>query len=409
MEKMEKLKILGLSSVYPNPKEPVRGVFVRARLQAMAEVADIKVIAPVALLDYANSETALFGSRGVPRKRWDGVIEVFHPRWVYPPGGLWLNAPCLAVQMLSPLLRLRKAFPFDLIDAHFGYPEGIAAWLLASACGCPFTVTLRGNETMHGEKPVVRRWLRWTLRRAALVITVSARLADFAAALGVRREKIAVVPNGVDASIFYPRDRAHYRRKHGISPSGKVILSAGYLIETKGHHHVVAALKALENRGIAAELLVAGTAGRGGRYEQEIKRLVSTLGLEQRVRFLGQVAPDALAEIMAAVDVLCLCSAREGWPNVVHEALACGTPVIATDVGGIRKLIASESYGHVIPINDQVALEDALYHTFQVTWDHASIAAWAQQRSWRTVAADVLAEFSRIVAAETKSRLFPNA
>jgi glycosyltransferase involved in cell wall biosynthesis len=327
---MEKLKILSLSSVYPNPKEPIRGVFVRARLQAMAEAAEIKVIAPVSLLDYGNSETALFGSRGVPRKRWDGAIEVFHPR------------------------------------------------------------------------SVVRRWLRWTLQRAALVITVSARLADFAASLGVRREKIAVVPNGVDASIFYARDHAQCRRKHGISPSGKVILSAGYLIETKGHHHVVAALKALENRGITAELLMAGTAGRGGRYEQEIKRLVSTLGLEQRVRFLGQVAPDALAEIMAAVDVLCLCSAREGWPNVVHEALACGTPVIATDVGGIRKLIASESYGHVIPINDQAGLEDALYHTFQVTWDHAAIAAWAQQRSWRTVAADVLAEFSRIVAAETR-------
>lgn len=399
---MEKLKIVSLSSVYPNPKEPIRGVFVRARLQAMAEAADIKVFAPVALLDYGNSETTLFGSRGVPRERWDGAIEVFHPRWVYPPGGLWLNAPCLAVQMLSPLLRLRKAFPFELIDAHFGFPEGIAACLLASACGCPFTVTLRGNETMHGEKPVVRRWLRWSLRRAALVITVSCRLADFAASLGVRREKIAVVPNGVDASIFYPRDRAQYRQKHGISPSAKVILSTGYLVERKGHHHVVAALKALKDHGITAELLVAGAAGREGRYEQEIKRLVSTLGLEQRVRFLGQVAPGVLAEIMAAVDVLCLCSTREGWPNVVHEALACGTPVIATDVGGVRKLIPSQSYGHVIPINDQVALEDALYDTCQVTWDHAAIAAWAQQRSWRTVAAELIAEFSRILAAETR-------
>jgi glycosyltransferase involved in cell wall biosynthesis len=184
-----------------------------------------------------------------------------------------------------------------------------------------------------------------------------------------------------------------------------VILSVGYLIERKGHHHVVAALKALENRGFTGELLVAGTAGREGHYEDEIKRLVSKLGLEQRVRFLGQVAPDILAEIMAAADVLCLCSAREGWPNVVHEALACGTPVIATDVGGVRKLIGSQSYGHVIPINDQVALEDALFRTFQVTWDHTAIAAWAQQRSWRTVAADVLAEFSRIIAADTRKQV----
>lgn len=392
------IRVLSLSCAYPNPAEPELGLFVQRRLQYLARFVELKVVAPVAALDYASpSGQKRFIDRHCPASRQDGVVPVIHPRWAYPPFGGALNSLFLFISLIRPIARMRREFPFDVIDAHFGYPTGIAGALLSATLESPFTITLRGNETMHGRDPFCRWLLGWAIRRAARVFAVSERLRQFAIALGADPAKVVNVPNGIDGSIFFPRDRLECRRKHGLPLDAKIILSAGYLIERKGHHHVIAALSSLLRQGITARLVIAGGPGREGRFENKIRALVQDLGLGQVISLAGQVAPDAMAELMSAADVLCLASSREGSPNVVLESLGCGTPVVATDVGGIPEIIASDNYGFVVPTNNVDALRDALHRALQKEWDRAAIACCGRSRSWDQVANDVYKQMRELV------------
>jgi glycosyltransferase involved in cell wall biosynthesis len=385
------MRILSLSLVYPNPSEPGLGLFVRSRLQAMAEQAELKVIAPIPVLDYSNPKGKLLRPRTFPESRWDGPIEVFHPRWVFPPNGTPLNVLCLFARLQGLVRRIRKDFPFDLIDAHFGYPEGAAAALLAGVFGVPFTITLRGNETMFAGFFARRAAMRQAFRRAARVIGVSDDLRQFAVAEGTPERNAITIPNGVDTELFFPRDREAARAKHGLPAGRKVIVSAGELIEAKGHHLVAEALNVLLQQGVDAELLIVGGTARGGpRFEESLRRRVAELGLNERVRFIGFVERSGMAELLSAADIFCLSSYTEGWPNVVNEALACGTPVVASRVGGVPAMLASEQYGLMVPPRDLAALQQALGAALRRPWDRTAIAAWGGRRTWRLVAREVI-------------------
>jgi len=387
----KRLRILSLSLAFPNPAEPGFGVFVRSRLMHMARIADVKVVAPLAVIDYAAIWSGTRRRiRAIPEQRWDEGLEIFHPRWLYPPGAGGLLMLFLLVSLLPRMSKLRRRYRFQLIDAHFGHPAGAAAALLSSAFRCPFMVTLRGDEVRHATYRLRRYWMGWALRRACRVIAVSERLRQFAIGLGVAPERICTIPNGIDRRIYFPRDRVAMRSKHGIAPDKLMLLTVGHLIELKGHHRVIAALSKLRERGISAELWIVGSAGRAGRYEGTLRSLVRELGLVDYVHFVGSLAPEMVAEYMSSADVLCLASSREGWPNVVHEALGCGTPVVASDVGGVPDLIPSPNYGVVVPIGDQKALETALEEALHRHWNRPGIAAWAQSRSWEQVAAEVI-------------------
>jgi teichuronic acid biosynthesis glycosyltransferase TuaC len=403
--KSNKLRILSLSLAFPNPSDPGLGTFVRSRLHYMISRAEIKVIAPLAMLDYAAIWSGTSGKAGeVPSQRWDEELEVFHPRWLYPPGAGALTALFLLASLLPGIGQLRRRYRFELIDAHFGHPTAAVAALLSAVFGCPFVVTLRGDETRHATYALRRYGMSWALRRACRVITVSERLRQFAIGLGVEPARVCTIPNGVNARIYFQHDRQATRAKHGIAPGQLMLLSAGYLIERKGHHRAIRALGALRQQGIAAALWIVGAAGREGRYEGKIRDLVREMGIEDSVHFVGSVTPDVLAEYMSAADVFCLASTREGWPNVVHEALACGTPVVASDVGGVPDLIPSREYGVVVPIGDQQALETALRNALLQTWNRRTIAAWAQSRSWEQVAGEVICQARQGIAEDRRSR-----
>jgi len=382
------LRVLSLSCVYPNAAEPNLGVFVRSRLRHLAELADVKVVAPVPQIDYARSRISW---RGVPRREWDGPIEILRPAWLYPPGGYTANSLFLFARLLPLAAGVRARYDFDIIDAHFAFPDGIAASLLGCALKAPFAVTLRGNETMHAQYSQRRKLMAWSLRRAAAVIALSEELRQFALSLGVANERIRVIPNGIEAGIFYPRDRALCRRKHGVPAEAKVVVSAGSLIERKGHHRVIQALAQLVEKGLNAQLLIVGGAGREGRYEDQLRSRVADLRLGDRVRFTGEVSPEELAELMSASDVFCLASSREGWPNVVHEALSCGLPVVATRVGAIPDMIPSRDYGFAVAVGDALALECALEEALRIDWDRRKICARAQARTWSQSAQEVYA------------------
>jgi glycosyltransferase involved in cell wall biosynthesis len=337
----------------------------------------------------------------VPQRRYDGPVEVFHPRWLYPPYGTPFNIAALFKRIIWMVLFLRRTFDFDVLDAHFAYPDGVAVALVAHIVGRPFVITLRGNELIFGRQAVKRKCMRWALRRAAHVITVSNQLRDFAISLGVSPDRVTTVPNGVDTGIFRPLDRASCRATFQIREGVRAVVSAGGLWPRKNHQVSIHAVHVLRSRGIDAELFIAGGAGREPHRELVLRALVAELRMEANVHFVGHLKHDQLAELMNAADVFCLASITEGWPNVVHEALACGTPVVASRVGAVPELLATPDRGIHVPVNDVAATADALCEALSRNWDRASISAWAHSRAWDVVAAEVYGLLLTVSGLET--------
>jgi len=396
MTATSKPRILTLSTVYPSPIESELGVFVQSRVRYLARRTEIKVLAPVPIINYRRH--ILQFRRNFPERSYDELIEVIRPRWFYPPGGGALNAAFLFLRIVWSVARLSRKYRFQVIDAHFAHPEGVAAALLSWIFHCPFTVTMRGNEQVHTQHTFRRLTIGWALRRAERVIAVAENLRNLAINLGVDASHVITIPNGIDTEIFHPHDRRQSRAKCCVLSGAKLIVSAGHLIELKGHHRIINALRTLIDSGIDVELAIAGGRGRAEDYEPALRQQISEHKLETRVRMLGHLDREALANLLSAADVFCLASSREGWPNVVHEALACGTPVVATRVGGVPQMIPSQQYGIVVPVDDEIALTNALSRALFTPWDRHLIASWGQTRSWEQVAAEILSIFEEVRA-----------
>lgn len=385
------MRIVSLTSVYPNPNEPGLGLFVRSRLLHMAKKAHVAVVAPVPVIDYSNPQRKRLHAWRLPFHGEDAGIEVLHPRWIFPPGGTPVNVLCLFLRLLGTFFLLHRRFRFEVIDAHFGYPEGVTAALLACVFRCPFTITLRGSEPAFAAYRYRRTCLIWALRRAAGIFAVSGQLRQFAIDCGADPARVRVVPNGVDCTVFYPRERSLCREKFGMRHDRRIVVCAGELIEAKGHHLVIEAVRELAAEGRPVDLYIAGGVARGGtRFDREIAECAARAGSGGSVHLLGWVDRETLAELMSAADVFCLASFSEGWPNVVHEALACGTPVVATRVGAVPEMLPGEQYGIIVPPREQAALTNALRRALSTEWDRSAIARRGRSRSWEDAAREVV-------------------
>lgn len=401
-----RMKILALTTVYPTPSEPQKAPYVRTRLQHLASTEDIRLLVPAAALDYGNPHGKLFENWHLPTSYRDERLDVTCRRWFYPPGGGFLNAAFLFLQMLPVVAAMHREFPFELICADFAHPEGVAAALLSMVFGRPFTITLRGNELQNSTYRLRRALMAFAFRKAARVFALSDELRNLAVKLGAAPENAILLPNGVHAGVFHPRDKAECRRKHKLAEGEAIIVSAGQLRELKGFHHIACCMKGLRKAGIPARLVIAGGPSRADRFAPVLKQLVEDCGAPEAVTFAGDVSQQELAELMCAADVFCLASTREGWPNVVNEALACGTPVVSTEVGAIRRLLPSAQYGFIVPVGDNAALENALATALRHEWDYAAIARWGGARSWENVAAELRRHLGEIIESHAgKTRL----
>lgn len=388
------LRILSLSCVFPTADEPQRGIFVHERLKALARVSDLRVVAPVGFIRWGAPRRWRRGVRHAAR-RPDQALEVVYPRWLYLPNDGWLNAVLLFAQLLPRLAWLRRKRDWDLLDAHFGHPAGIAAALLAAALHCPFIVTLRGNELDHARSRSRRRLLGWAMRRSGLVVAVSSELRDLALELGVAPRRTVVSPNGVDSSRFRLGGRRAARKKLGLEPDRPIVLSVGSLNPTKRTLDVLQAVALLLPSFPRLRLVVAGKDGTGAKtYARQVRKLAGTSPWKGKVSMLGEIGQDVLVEWLNAADVLCLASTREGCPNAVLEALACGLPVVATRVGAVPDLIPSDDYGITAPPAHPEALADALRRALGQHWNREAIAEWGRSRSWDRVAAELLPRYA---------------
>jgi glycosyltransferase involved in cell wall biosynthesis len=328
---------------------------------------------------------------GIPRRDTLDGIDVHYPRFLSIPRFLKpLDGLFLALRVGWLARRLRRTFAFDRIDAHLAFPDGWAAVRLGRRFRVPVSVTLRGHDVNDLPRyPVRGRQVTSTLRDADAVLAVADALREGALDLGASRERTFTVPNGVDRERFRPIPRDEARAELGLPPSGRLILSVGHLVERKGFHHLVRALPRVLETHEDAHVAIVGGPGEEGDFTDGIERAIAEAGVADRVTLAGAAGPDRLALWYSAADVFCLASAREGRPNVVIEALACGTPVVATRVWGTPELVASEHVGALVDSVDPETLGDALADALSRDWDRTMVAAAVATLDWGATAARI--------------------
>ena len=383
------LRVLTFTDLYPSPGRPRHGIFVENRLRKLVETGAIAatVVAPIALR-LAPSRSPR-GKRIPPSYRRHGV-DVYHPRFpVIPKLSNWVNPVSLAIAALPVVDRLRKTFDFDVIDAHFFYPAGVAAILLGRWLGKPVVITARGSDVnLHTQFRIQRAWIRWAANQADAVVTVSSALRATLENLGVQRERVTVVRNGVDLEAFRPQDRTELRRQLGWSRP--TLLAVGNLVPEKGHELVIEALAALPD----VDLVLVGS----GPEEQRLRGLASRMNVAQRVTWIPYLPPDELARRYAAADATVLASSREGMPNVVLESIACGTRVIASDVGGTAEVVSSEHAGVLLRERSAAAIAEAYLQLRDSAPGRTTSAtrAFAEQFGWAEPIATLQALLERV-------------
>ena len=390
------MRVLTLSTVFPNLRQPAFGVFVAERIRRLARHCDVSVVAPIPW--FPGNHWLRPHWSGVPATEGHDGFRIYHPRVLcLPRYAKWTDGALYAASVLPFLLRLRRRFPFDLIDAHFAYPDGVAAALLGGLLRVPVVITLRGSIVRLRHYPLHRPQIRWALRRAARVLAVSQSLKEVAAGIGVPAEHIRVIPNGVDADVFVPRETTDARRALGLPLDRTIILTVGGLNEGKGQHRVVGLLPELVKRFPDLLYVIVGGEHPGDSSRPLIEGAAARLGVADRVRLVGERPHDEVATWLAAADLFCLATRSEGWANVLLESLACGTPVVSTRVGGNAEIVSREGLGILVTAQDDRALAGAIREGLERRWDPHLLVAHAQAHSWDSAVRGVLDEFRRVL------------
>src|SRR3954468_18325093 len=393
------MKVLTFSTIYPNPARPAHGIAVETRLRQLVASGQVQstVVAPVPWFPFRHSAFGAYAAQArAPRAETRNGIEVLHPRFpVLPKIGMALG-PFFLYRAVLPLVeRLRRERGFDLIDAHYFYPDGVAAAMLGRRLGVPVVITARGTDVnLIPQYRIPRRMIRWAARQAGAVVAVSQALKDNLAALGVESERIHVLRNGVDLEPFNPEGRERLRA--GLALRGPALLSVGNLLAFKGHGVAIEALSLLPE----CELVIAGD----GPDRAVFEALARQCGVSERVRFVGSLGHPELRHYYCAADALILASSREGWPNVLLEAMACGTPVIATAVGGVPEIVTSPDAGAVVRERSAPALARAVRELLARPRERAATRRFAEQFGWDATSKGQLQLFRQVLAANSPQR-----
>jgi glycosyltransferase involved in cell wall biosynthesis len=380
------MKTVTFSTLYPNLVQPRNGIFIEQRLRHLLKTGAVEshVVAPVPWFPWPQPVFGHYGDFArVPYYEERHGIPVYHPRYPLLPKVGLSSAPLMMATAVKPVLEgmIERGFDFDLIDAHYVYPDGVAAVILGQHFGKPVVMSVLGDDVIsYPEFLIPRRLLLWAVDHALGITSVCAALKDRLVDLGAPEERVRVVLHGVDLELFQPVDRDAVRRRLGLA--GTVLLSVGHAIERKGHHLAIEALRNLPE----LTLMIAGD----GPYEETLRTLAATFGVEDRVRFLGHIEQEDLKDYYGAADALVLASSREGIANVLLEAMACGTPVIATAVWGTPEAVTCSEAGVLMKERTAVALVEAARRLFESYPDRAATRLHAASFSWERTSRDHL-------------------
>ncbi len=378
-------RLVVLSSLFPSQVRPQAGVFIRERMFRVGKQIPIIVVSPVPwfpLQGLIRLVKPSYRPQPKPYELQDN-IAVYYPRFLAFPGiGRSLDGFFMAVGCYRLLKKLKKTFDFNIIDAHFAYPDGYAATLLGQWFKVPVTITLRGTEVPLAKIPSRCMRMIQALKHARQVFAVAQSLKDHVIQLGAEGSKIEVVGNAVDTQIFYLVDQLSARQQLGITHSSPVFISVGGLVERKGFHRVLHILPELKKQYPQLLYLIVGGEGPEGGMLLQLKQQVLDLGLQANVMFLGALPTCELKIPLSAADVFVLATANEGWANVFLEAMACGLPIVTTDVGGNKEVVKSDEFGFIVPFGDERALFMSLSSAIEKQWDRQGIIRYAQENHW---------------------------
>ncbi|WP_448660015.1 glycosyltransferase [Sphingomonas sp. CJ99] len=383
------LRVLTLATLFPDASRPNFGVFVERQTLGLAarDGVELRVVAPRGLPPFPLDRMAAYRTLAAQPERedWKG-IPVHRPHFLNLPGtqGRW-HAPML-VRALKPLLtRIRRTFPFDVIDAEFFFPDGPAAVALGRHFGVPVSIKARGADIHHwGTAPATADQVVAAGRAANGLLAVSEAMADDMAALGIPRP--TVHRTGIDRTRFHPRDRSGAKAAFGIA--GPLVVSVGALIPRKGHDLVIDAVAALPG----VTLLVAGQ----GPEQAALQSRIDASGAQDRIRLLGPLPHADLPPLIAAADVMALASSSEGLANAWVEALACGTPIVIPDAGGARELVDRLAAGRIVD-RTAPAIAAGIADLLADPPAPADVVAVADPYSWDRNAAELHAHLAALV------------
>lgn len=385
------LRVLVLSSLFPDASRPNFGIFVERQTLSLATREDtrVRVVAPLGLPPSPFRHLPRYrGLAGLPHEeRWKG-LHVDRPRFANIPltGGRFHAHAMVAA--LAPLLgAIHGDFPFDVIDAQYFFPDGVAAVELGRQLGVPLSIKARGSDIHHwGRNPVIAPQILAASRAADGLLSVSDAMRDDMIALGMPAERIETIVTGVDLARFAPRDRAAAKAALGIA--GPLVLSVGALIPLKGHDIVIDAVATLPG----VHLWIAGQ----GPEQPRLARQIERLGLGNRVHLLGAVAHDQVPEMLAAADAMALASEREGLANAWLEAIASGTPIVIPDIGGARQVVRGPAAGRIAARTPETFAE-ALAALLADPPAPATVRAFAEPFTWAANSAKLHANLQRLV------------
>lgn len=399
------MKIAVVTTFYPNAADPLRAVFVRNLARTMAVREPVTVILPVALAPGSGMRRHSSGAHDIPRREVQEGIEVLYPRFRVIPGLSFLNGLSFGRSIMPLLAALRQRRAIDIIQAHCAYPDGVGAARAALQLSLPLAITAHGSDiNVYSHRQLLAPQIRWALRRAGGVVGVSRTLCGRITRLVPDiTGKLRHIPcAGFDSRIFQPMDRLAARASLGLSPAARVVLFVGQLVPIKGLDILLAAWRMLRERGAAGaddRLLLIGE----GPLRAELERRAGAAPVAGTVRILGGMPQSEIARWLVASNLFCLPSRSEGFPNVVVEALACGIPVVASDVGGIHEVISSSVNGIMFPSGDSTALALAIENALAEDWSTLTIVASAMPYTWRSIADQNLRFLGEICGASPRT------
>jgi len=368
------MHVLILSDTFPNRVDPWRGPYNRRQMECLARHCRLTVVNP------------LPWHRTLPGRRWHGLasggddvldgIPLFHPRLWYVPvagrGRTWRGVLAAARRTL----RNQSLGPFDALLATFVYPHGMAAKALSAELGIPYVVKARGTD-LHSLPAGSARERRAAeaVAGASAIVAVSRNLAEIAVRLGAEPARVHLLPNGVDADRFPTMPRAAARERVGTEVAGSIVAFVGDLRRVKGVDILVDSLTDLPHCE-GARVVVIGD----GPLRKWLERRAAA-GSGWRIEMKGQLPRADVALWLNAADVLVVPSRNEGCPNVILEALSCGTPVVASRVGAVPDLL-DEDCGIMVEPEDRGALSRAIHAALSREWDRAAIRRRVEGMSW---------------------------
>jgi glycosyltransferase involved in cell wall biosynthesis len=388
------MKILTFSTLFPNTEKPGHGIFVETRLRHLVASGKVesRVVAPVPWFPLTHERFGHYARLArVPHEETRHAIRVQHPRYpVLPKIGMNV-APALLAQSVKPAIGriIDEGYDFDLIDAHYFYPDGVAAAMLGRYFNKPVVVTARGSDiTLLPKYRLPRTMIRWAASQATAVITVCNALRSEVVALGVDEHLVTSLRNGVDLELFRPLERTPNERF--------TLLTVGHLVPVKGQDLIISALPLLPD----VQLVLAGD----GPERKKLEAQARSLGVEDRVRFLGAVAQADLPRHYSNADALVLASSREGWANVLLESMACGTPVVASRVYGTPEVVASSAAGVLMAERTPRALADSVNALRARYPDRSATRRYAEGFSWDDTTSGQIRVFQQAVQRHARQR-----